>query len=447
MRPPTARLAIRRHLRGSWHGGARLDVGHGTADFVKNASALGSAPAGRPARRPAHRRKVAVTWRSSELPTTRFEGLPDFPFDPHYAEIPDQDGGTLRVHYLDEGPADGQVVVLLHGEPSWSFLYRHMVPVLVGAGLRTIAPDLVGFGRSDKPTPRSEYTFARHVEWMRSLLFDRLDHSEVTLVCQDWGGLIGLRLVAEHADRFARVVAANTFLPTGDERVGEAFLAWLKFSQEVEVFPTGVIVNTGCTTDLSPEVMAGYDAPFPDQRCTEGARQFPTLVPIRPDDPASEANRAAWEVLRRFEPPVPHRVQRRRPDHRGIGPRAAGTDPRRQGSAAHHHRGRRPLPPGGQGARAGAGGRRLRPRHLTSRPRTAEPAPRAGQPREGRAYWLGGRPQRARRRARALQHGSAHRLLPERVLLRRDPRTSGATPSARWSRRSSSTTSARSATT
>jgi haloalkane dehalogenase len=236
-------------------------------------------------------------------PDDCFEGLPDFPFEPHYAEIPDQDGGTLRVHYLEEGPADGQVVVLLHGEPSWSFLYRHMVPVLAGAGLRALAPDLVGFGRSDKPTPRSEYTFARHVEWIRSLLFDQLDQSEITLVCQDWGGLIGLRLVAEHPDRFARVVAANTFLPTGDQHVGEAFLAWLKFSQEVEVFPTGAIVNTGCTTQLSPEVMAGYDAPFPDQRLTEGARQFPTLVPIRPDDPASEANRAAWEVLRRFDRP------------------------------------------------------------------------------------------------------------------------------------------------
>ncbi len=236
-------------------------------------------------------------------PDDCFGGLPDFPFGPHYAEIPDQDGGSLRVHYLDEGPPDGQVVVLLHGEPSWCFLSRHMVPVLAGAGLRAIAPDLVGFGRSDKPTPRSEYSFARHVEWMRSLLFDVLDLSEVTLVCQDWGGLIGLRLVAEHPDRFARVVAANTFLPTGDEQVGEAFLAWLKFSQEVEVFPTGAIVNGGCTTELSAEVIAGYDAPSPDQRFTEGARQFPTLVPIRPDDPASAANRAAWEVLRRFDRP------------------------------------------------------------------------------------------------------------------------------------------------
>ena len=186
-----------------------------------------------------------------------------------------------------------------------------MVPVLTAAGLRAVAPDLVGFGRSDKPTPRSEYTFARHVEWMRSLLFDALDLSGVTLVCQDWGGLIGLRLVAEHAGRFDRVVAANTFLPTGDGTPSEAFLGWLKFSQEVETFPTGAIVNGGCTTDLSPEVIAAYDAPFPDQTYAEGARQFPTLVPISPEDPASPANRAAWKILAGFREAVPDRVQRR----------------------------------------------------------------------------------------------------------------------------------------
>ena len=236
-------------------------------------------------------------------PDDCFEGLPDYGFDPHYADVPDHDGGTLRMHYLDEGPADGPVVVLLHGEPSWSFLYRHMIPVLTGAGLRSIAPDLVGFGRSDKPTPRDEYTFARHVEWVRSLLFDRLDLRDLSLVCQDWGGLIGLRLVGEHPDRFARVVAANTFLPTGDSAPGEAFANWLKFSQEVEVFPTGTIVNFGCTTDLGPDVVAGYDAPFPDQTYCEGARQFPTLVPISPDDPAAEANRAAWRVLEAFDKP------------------------------------------------------------------------------------------------------------------------------------------------
>src|SRR5208283_2111642 len=181
-----------------------------------------------------------------------------------YADVPDQDGGSLRVHYLDEGPSDGPVVVLLHGEPSWSFLYRHMVPVLSDAGLRSVAPDLVGFGRSDKPTPRTEYTFARHVEWMRSLLFDRLDLSGITLVCQDWGGLIGLRLVGEHPERFARVVAANTFLPTGDTNPGEAFFAWQRFSQEVEQFPTGGIVRGGCAKPMSPEVEGAYDAPFPD---------------------------------------------------------------------------------------------------------------------------------------------------------------------------------------
>ncbi len=236
-------------------------------------------------------------------PDHSFEGLPGFAFEPLYAEVPDQDGGTLRIHYLDEGPENGPCVLLLHGEPSWCYLYRHMVPVLAAAGLRTVAPDLVGFGRSDKPTPRTEYTFARHVEWMRSLVVDALDLTGVTLVCQDWGGLIGLRLVAEHTGRFDRVVAANTFLPTGDGTPSEAFLGWLKFSQEVETFPTGTIVNGGCTTDLSPEVIAAYDAPFPDQTFAEGARQFPTLVPISPEDPASPANRAAWKILAALEKP------------------------------------------------------------------------------------------------------------------------------------------------
>jgi haloalkane dehalogenase len=236
-------------------------------------------------------------------PDSCFEGLAGYSYEPHYAELSDQDGGTLRVHYLDEGPAGGRVVLLLHGEPSWSYLYRHMIPVLVDAGLRVVAPDLVGFGRSDKPTPRGEYTYARHVEWMRALIFDELELSAVTLVCQDWGGLIGLRLLAEHPDRFARVVAANTFLPTGDTPPGEAFLGWLKFSQEVETFPTGTIVNLGCATELAPEVMAAYDAPFPDQSYAEGARQFPTLVPISPEDPAASANRRAWEVLEALDTP------------------------------------------------------------------------------------------------------------------------------------------------
>ncbi|MEJ5255395.1 MAG: haloalkane dehalogenase [Acidimicrobiales bacterium] len=236
-------------------------------------------------------------------PDERFRDLPGYPFDPHYVDVPDGEGGTLRVHYLDEGPREGDIVVLMHGEPSWSYLYRKMIPVLTAAGLRAIAPDLVGFGRSDKPARRSDYTYERHVGWMRAALIDELDLRAVTLVCQDWGGLIGLRLVGEHPDRFARVVAANTFLPTGDTDPGEAFLAWQRFSQEVETFPVGAIVNAGCTTDLSPEVIAAYDAPFPDETYKEGARQFPLLVPTRPDDPASSANRAAWEVLEQFDRP------------------------------------------------------------------------------------------------------------------------------------------------
>ena len=166
-----------------------------------------------------------------------------------------------------------------------------------------VAPDLVGFGRSDKPDDRADYTYARHVEWMRAALFDQLGLSDLTLVGQDWGGLIGLRLVAEHPDRFRRVVAANTGLPTGDMDMGEAFLAWQRFSQEAPELPVGRIVAAGCTSSPSEEVVAAYDAPFPDEIYKEGARQFPLLVPTRPDDPASEANRRAWEILKTFDKP------------------------------------------------------------------------------------------------------------------------------------------------
>ena len=235
-------------------------------------------------------------------PDDRFEGLPAFDFEPHYTEIPAGDGDTLRVAYLDEGPPTAEPVLLLHGEPSWSFLYRKMIPTLVDAGLRVVAPDLVGFGRSDKPVARDEYTYQRHVDWMTSVL-ESLDLRDATLVGQDWGGLVGLRLVAEQGDRFARVVAANTFLPTGDGKPSEAFRRWLAFSQETPDFRVGNIVGSGCATDLSPEVTAAYDAPFPDESFKAGARQFPTLVPISPDDPASAPNRRAWEVLRGWEKP------------------------------------------------------------------------------------------------------------------------------------------------
>ena len=236
-------------------------------------------------------------------PDECFDALPDYPFAPHYVEVPSGDGSRLRVHYLDEGPPDGEIVLLLHGEPSWSFLYRKMIPVLTAAGLRCIAPDLVGFGRSDKPTDRDDYTYAAHVEWMRSALFDRLDLQDVTLVCQDWGGLIGLRLVGEHPDRFARVCAANTFLPTGENPAGEAFLNWQRFSQTVEDFDVGFIVGSGCHTKLASEVTAAYRAPFPDDSYKAGARQFPMLVPTSTDDPASPANLEAWKTLRAFDKP------------------------------------------------------------------------------------------------------------------------------------------------
>jgi haloalkane dehalogenase len=230
-------------------------------------------------------------------PDERFAALPGYPFAPHYAEV---DG--VRLHYVDEGPRDAQPVLMLHGEPSWSYLYRTLIPVLTAAGHRAVAPDLAGFGRSDKPAAREDYTYARHVAWMRGLV-EALDLRRITLVCQDWGGLIGLRLVAEMPHRFARVVAANTFLPTGDRDPGDAFRAWQEYSQTVPDFHAGGIVKGGCVEPLSAEVIAAYDAPFPDDRYKAGARQFPLLVPTRPDDPASAANRAAWEVLSRWEKP------------------------------------------------------------------------------------------------------------------------------------------------
>jgi haloalkane dehalogenase len=236
-------------------------------------------------------------------PDDRFVGLPGYPFAPHYVDIPDGDGGTLRVHHVDEGDPGAPAVLLLHGEPSWSYLYRHMIPIIVEAGLRAVAPDLVGFGRSDKPAERSDYTYARHVGWLTAHALDALALHDITLVGQDWGGLIGLRLVAAEPDRFARVVAANTFLPTGDRHPGDAFLAWQRYSQEVPELPIGRIVNGGCTTDLDPAVVAAYDAPFPDERYKEGARQFPKLVPTSPGDPESQPNRDAWESLQRFDKP------------------------------------------------------------------------------------------------------------------------------------------------
>ena len=236
-------------------------------------------------------------------PEERFADLPDYPFEPNYAEIRDGEGGTLRVHYLDEGPADAAPVLLVHGEPSWSYLYRHMVPILVNAGHRVVVPDLVGFGRSDKPTRQTDYSYARHVAWLSELVFDHLDLRDATFFGQDWGGLLGLRLVADEPDRFARVVIGNSGLPTGHGPASEAFLRWQRFSQTTPVFPVGDLVGRACTTELSAAVVAAYDAPFPDDTFKAGARIFPSFVPTNPDDPEMAPNQAAWRVLEAFQKP------------------------------------------------------------------------------------------------------------------------------------------------
>jgi haloalkane dehalogenase len=230
-------------------------------------------------------------------PDERFANLPGYDFAPHYVEV-----NKLRLHYVDEGPREAAPVLLLHGEPSWCYLYRKMIPILTAAGHRVVAPDLVGFGRSDKLPRREDYSYQFHVDVMTGFV-QALDLKEITLFGQDWGGLIGLRVAAENADRFARIVAANTGLPTGDQPMSEGFMRWREYSQTVEHFHVGGIIKGGCATELSPEVIAAYNAPYPDDSYKAAARQFPVLVPISPDDPAAAANRRAWEVLRQWTKP------------------------------------------------------------------------------------------------------------------------------------------------
>ena len=228
-------------------------------------------------------------------PDERFSRLPDFPYEPHYTEI---DG--LRIHHVEAG--SGPVVLMLHGEPTWSFLYRKMIPPLAQAGFRAIAPDFVGFGRSDKPAKMSDYSYARHVEWMRRWIeVNRLD--SITLFAQDWGSLIGLRLAAEHEELFSRIVIGNGFLPTAEGKTPRAFKVWRAFARHSPIFPIGRIVAFGCHSKLAPEVVAAYDAPFPSGVYKAGARAFPRLVPTEPDDPAVPANRAAWEKLGQWRKP------------------------------------------------------------------------------------------------------------------------------------------------
>jgi haloalkane dehalogenase len=230
-------------------------------------------------------------------PDDRFTDLPEFPYPANYCDVSDGDGGTLRMAWVQDGPADADPVLMLHGEPSWSFLYRKMIPVLVAAGHRVICPDLVGFGRSDKPTRIEDYSYARLVEWVRELAFDVLDLQRVTLVGQDWGGLIGLRLAAEHPERFSKLVVANTGLPTGDIPMPKI---WWQFRQAIQTAPTidvGRFVQGGCRRPMSDEVRAAYDAPFPDDSYCAAPRAMPGLIPTSPDDPAAPANRSAWAAL------------------------------------------------------------------------------------------------------------------------------------------------------
>jgi haloalkane dehalogenase len=235
-------------------------------------------------------------------PDFRFDHLAGFPFAPRYLDVTASDTQALRMHYVDEGPADGSPIVLLHGEPTWSYLYRTMIPPLAAAGHRVLAPDLIGMGRSDKPTRTTDYTYLRHVEWVTSW-FESLELTDVTLVVQDWGSLIGLRIAAEQGHRIARLVVANGFLPTAQRPANRAFRIWRAFAKYSPVLPAGRLVAVGTVTKVPAEVRAGYDAPFPGKQFQAGVRAFPQLVPTSPDDPAVPANRAAWEALGRWEKP------------------------------------------------------------------------------------------------------------------------------------------------
>ncbi|TGK03894.1 alpha/beta fold hydrolase [Leptospira semungkisensis] len=233
-----------------------------------------------------------------ETPTGSFANLTDYPFSPNYIQLKE-----FKMHYVDEGPKDAQeTILLLHGEPSWSYLYRKMVPPLAMKGYRVIAPDLIGFGKSDKPTDANIFTYENHINWLKEFIV-ALDLKRITLFCQDWGGLLGLRAVADLDSRFSRVCASNTFLPTGDIPPKEGFLKWLSFSQEVSKLPIGKIIQNGCVTKLSAEVVKAYDSPFPDESYKVAARKFPTLVPISSDNPESEKNRQAWLFYKNWKKP------------------------------------------------------------------------------------------------------------------------------------------------
>ena len=230
-------------------------------------------------------------------PDECFKNLPDYPFEPNYLNI---DG--IRIHYVDEGTKDAEVVLLMHGEPSWSYLYRHMIPILVRAGHRAIAPDLVGFGRSDKPTEKEDHTYRKHVSWI-SKWVNMLDLKRITLFCQDWGSLIGLRVAIENQERFNRIVLSNGGLPSGEQKMGKAFLDWQHFSKTSPKFDVGNLIQSATVNNLPKDVLKAYDAPFPDDTFKAGARILPSLVPTSKDDPEHEANKKAWEEFFKWNKP------------------------------------------------------------------------------------------------------------------------------------------------
>lgn len=244
-------------------------------------------------------------------PEARFAELPDFPYTPHYTQI-----GGLRIAHIDEGPREAPIVLLMHGEPTWSYLYRKMIPVLVAAGFRVIAPDLVGFGRSDKPSSKLDYSYANHVQWM-SAWVEANDFQHMTLFCQDWGSLVGLRMVAELPNRFDRIVLANGGLPTGTTATPKAFKIWRAFSVFSPWFPIGRIVKTGCAAGLTPQEIAAYNAPFPSRKFKIAARLFPTFVPTTPLDPERANNERAWELFKRWDKPFLTLFSTRDPITRG----------------------------------------------------------------------------------------------------------------------------------
>jgi len=237
-----------------------------------------------------------------QTPESAFSKITDFPYTPQYVQVTDTVSSEITMAYYQAGPKDGHTILLMHGEPTWAYLYRKMIPLLAEAGFNVLVPDLIGFGRSDKPTRREDYTYARHVIWVKEW-FNQAVKGPVTLFCQDWGGLLGLRLVADMPDQFAGVMVSNTGLPTGDAPPSDAFIKWRRFSQDVPVFPTSSIIQGGTVTELSQQTMNAYDAPFPSEEYKAAARIFPLLVPVSSDNAQAQANRNAWEKLKQFDRP------------------------------------------------------------------------------------------------------------------------------------------------